>query len=149
VQFGGKAKTEIKFILNKSLSLGRPLSYLIREWRDLDASTHYRWRLNAHQVVLTSARTPLQAFALILRRQQGRGQAITDKRAQYVPSELEAAFDAAWLIVERQERQMTSKQKAELRLALARCLVDLAKSGVIDRGELLRRAVVQMRLGEA
>jgi hypothetical protein len=62
---------------------------------------------------------------------------------------VEAAFDAAWLIVERQERQMTSKRQAELRIALARCLVDLAASGVTDRGELLQRAIVQMRLGEA
>jgi hypothetical protein len=90
----------------------------------------------------------LEASALILWRQP-RGPVITDKREQYVPSEVEAAFDAAWLIVERQERQMTSKRQAELRIALARCLVDLAARGITDRGELLRRVIVQMRLGEA
>jgi hypothetical protein len=66
---------------------------------------------------------------------------ITDKQEPYVPSDLEDAFDAAWLELARQSPPVLRSQQSKLRLALARCLVDLSAAGVLDPAELQTRAI--------
>jgi hypothetical protein len=73
--------------------------------------------------------------------QEDRGVGIIGKQDAYVPSELEDAFDAAWLELARQNTPVLRSQQTKLRLALARCLVNLSEAGVVDRDELQRRAI--------
>ena len=66
---------------------------------------------------------------------------MTEKNANvFVPSELEEVFDAAWVVV-RPREAIKPRQETQLRLALARRLVDLSANGVTDPKELRRRAI--------
>jgi len=66
---------------------------------------------------------------------------------KYVPSELEEAFDAAWIAVGRHKCPIMPSEEAQLRLSLARHIVRLSNSGITDRDELRRRAI-SLRLVE-
>jgi hypothetical protein len=79
---------------------------------------------------------------------QDRGVSITGKQEAYVPSELEDAFDAAWLELARQNTPVLRSQQAGRRLALARCLVALSAAGVVDPLELKKRAIEMVLLDE-
>ena len=53
------------------------------------------------------------------------------------------AFDAAWLIVGSAPRvvKFPNEARAQLRFALARCIVELSANGVADPVELRRQAI--------
>jgi hypothetical protein len=64
----------------------------------------------------------------------------------YVPPELELIFDSVWEVI-RPRGTLGPKAEAQLRLALARRLVILSTSGVVDAGELRRQAIDDFMLG--
>jgi len=55
-------------------------------------------------------------------------------------SELEQVFDGAWAVI-KPKRPTTARPEPELRVALARCIVELAANGVTDPEELRRQAI--------
>jgi len=73
---------------------------------------------------------------------------MTENASVYVPSELEDIFDATWVIV-RPRAAIKPRQQTQLRLELARYLVDLAANGVTDAKELQRRAIKHFLPGSA
>jgi hypothetical protein len=63
------------------------------------------------------------------------------------PSELEEVFDDAWAVI-KPKRPTTARPEMQLRLTLARCIVELAANGVTDPGELRRQAIERFILEE-
>jgi hypothetical protein len=59
-------------------------------------------------------------------------------------------FDAAWLVVGSTPRvaKFPQEAQAQLRLALARCIVDLAANRVMDPQELRRQTIEHFILNE-
>ena len=60
-----------------------------------------------------------------------------------VPDALVEAFDAAWLIVGATPRvaKFPDEARAQLRFALARCIIEMSVNGVADPAELSRQAI--------
>jgi hypothetical protein len=60
-----------------------------------------------------------------------------------VPDALVEAFDAAWLIVASTPRvaKFPNEARAQLRFALARCIIEMSAKGVADPAELSRQAI--------
>ena len=63
------------------------------------------------------------------------------------PSELEEVFDDAWAVI-KPKRPTTARPEMQLRLTVARCIVELAANGVTDPGELRRQAIERFILEE-
>ena len=75
---------------------------------------------------------------------------ITRQDPPYVPSELEEAFDAAWVVIGSSPRAVKYPEavRAQLRLTLARYIVELSGRGFTDPQELRRRAIEHLILDE-
>ena len=75
--------------------------------------------------------------------------AITPRRQ--TPSELriEDVFDAAWRVIGGRQCLLLPPEEAQLRLGLARLLVDLETRGVRDPRELRRRAIEEILLASS
>ena len=60
-----------------------------------------------------------------------------------VPDALVEAFDAAWLIVGATPRvaKFPNEARAQLRFALARCIIEMSVNGVADPAELSWQAI--------
>jgi hypothetical protein len=62
---------------------------------------------------------------------------------------LEKAFEAAWAVLKPKQMVAGSSQEKEQKLALAGCMVTLAKDGVTDPHNLKKRAIELMLIGSA
>jgi hypothetical protein len=62
---------------------------------------------------------------------------------------LEKAFNAAWAVLKPKKMAAGSSQEQEQKLALANCLVAIAKNGVTDPNELRKQAIELMLIGPA
>ncbi len=62
---------------------------------------------------------------------------------------LEKAFKAAWAVIKPKKMVAGSSQEQEQKLALANCLVAIAKNGVTDPNELSKQAIELMLIGPA
>jgi hypothetical protein len=62
---------------------------------------------------------------------------------------LEKAFNAAWAVLKPKKMAAGSSQEQEQKLALANCLVAIAKNGVNDPNELRKQAIELMLVGPA
>jgi hypothetical protein len=67
----------------------------------------------------------------------------TNDPGKPVPDALVEAFDAAWLIVGATPRaaKLPNETRARLRVALARCIIEISGKGVADPAELTRQAI--------
>ena len=67
--------------------------------------------------------------------------AITSRKQTPIELRIEDVFDAAWRVVGGRQRPLLPPEEAQLRLELARLLVNLETRGVTDPRELRRRAI--------
>lgn len=73
--------------------------------------------------------------------------AITSRRQTPTELRIEDVFDAAWRVIGGRQSLLLPPEEAQLRLDLARLLVDLETRGVTDPRELRRRAIEEILFG--
>ena len=72
--------------------------------------------------------------------------AITSRRQTLTELRIEDVFDATWRVIGGRHAPLPPPEEAQLRLDLARLLVDLEARGVTDPRELRRRAIEEIIL---
>lgn len=75
--------------------------------------------------------------------------AITSRRQTPAELRIEDVFDAAWRVIGGRQRLLLPPEEAQLRLDLARLLVDLERRGVTDPRELRRLAIEEIFLASS
>ena len=72
--------------------------------------------------------------------------AITSRKQTRTELRIEDVFDATWRVIGGRQCPLPPPEEAQLRLDLARLLVDLEERGVTDPRELRRRAIEEILL---
>ena len=72
--------------------------------------------------------------------------AITSRNQTPTELRIEDVFDTAWRVIGGRQCPLSPPDEAQLRLDLARLLVDLEARGVTDPRELRRRAIEELLL---
>jgi hypothetical protein len=75
--------------------------------------------------------------------------AITSRRQTPAELRIEDVFDAAWRVIGGRQCLLLPPEEAQLRLDLARLLVDLERRGVTDPLELRRLAIEEIFLASS